>query len=127
MSGSSRATRRSTRPPSRAARKIDQTLTNRCWRLPANNATLENLCHTSGEMTMRTLTMAFAITAAAVMAISFASPVPAAPGGSAVRLVLPAPSSPVEPAACRGPGPNCPPGRHWVCGPYGHRCWCAPC
>lgn len=35
--------------------------------------------------------------------------------------------TPIHPAACR-PGPGaCPPGRHEVCGPYGHHCWCAPC
>jgi hypothetical protein len=33
--------------------------------------------------------------------------------------------SPVERVACGGPGPNCPWGRTWVCGPRG--CWCAPC
>jgi len=33
----------------------------------------------------------------------------------------------VKKAGCRGPGDwgRCPPGLHWVCGPY--RCWCAPC
>jgi hypothetical protein len=33
--------------------------------------------------------------------------------------------SPVEKVACGGPGPRCPWGRTWVCGPY--RCGCAPC
>jgi len=33
--------------------------------------------------------------------------------------------TPIEQAACRGWGPHCPPGRHWVCRPGG--CWCAPC
>lgn len=36
-------------------------------------------------------------------------------------------ANPVQPAACGGPGRYCRPGRHWVCGPYGHHCWCAPC
>jgi hypothetical protein len=33
--------------------------------------------------------------------------------------------SPIEKVACGGPGPRCPWGRTWVCGPY--RCFCAPC
>jgi hypothetical protein len=36
-------------------------------------------------------------------------------------------TKPIHPAACGGYGPNCPPGYRWVCGPYGQRCWCAPC
>jgi hypothetical protein len=36
-------------------------------------------------------------------------------------------AKPIQPAACHGPGENCPPGYHWVCGPEGKRCWCAPC
>jgi hypothetical protein len=46
----------------------------------------------------------------------------------ASSATIPAPSpnySPIEKAACGGPGPRCPWGRTWVCGPY--RCWCAPC
>jgi hypothetical protein len=36
--------------------------------------------------------------------------------------------TPIHKAACGGRwGPRCPPGRHWVCGPRGWRCWCAPC
>ncbi len=36
--------------------------------------------------------------------------------------------TPVETqVACRGYGPHCGPGFTWVCGPYGHRCWCRPC
>jgi len=31
----------------------------------------------------------------------------------------------VKQAACRGWGRHCPPGRHWVCGPY--HCWCRWC
>jgi len=41
---------------------------------------------------------------------------------------IPAPGpnySPIEKIACGGPGPRCPWGRTWVCGPYG--CGCAPC
>ena len=35
--------------------------------------------------------------------------------------------TPIDKAACWGWGPHCPPGRTWVCGPYGRRCWCARC
>jgi hypothetical protein len=42
--------------------------------------------------------------------------------GTAAHIVKPG-----EPAACFGPGGRCRWGRHWVCGPYGRRCWCAPC
>jgi hypothetical protein len=35
--------------------------------------------------------------------------------------------TPIEKAACGGRGPHCRWGRHWVCGPRGLRCWCAPC
>lgn len=75
---------------------------------------------------MRAFVIATAVTAIIAFAASLAPPSQAAPfgnfGGLAQMTV-----SPLEPAACRGPGPRCPPGRHWVCGPYGHRCWCAPC
>lgn len=43
---------------------------------------------------------------------------------------MPAPvdvAKPVQPAACNGPGRYCGPRHHWVCGPYGHHCWCAHC
>jgi len=80
-----------------------------------------------GLITMRNLTIAFAITAALAFAASFAPPVLAAATGGIGGLNLPAATSPIEPAACSGRNVNCPPGRHWVCGPYGHRCWCAPC
>ena len=35
--------------------------------------------------------------------------------------------SPIVKAGCGFVGPHCGPRRHWVCGPYGRRCWCAPC
>jgi hypothetical protein len=35
--------------------------------------------------------------------------------------------TPIHPAACAGRNVDCPPGQHRVCGPEGHRCWCAPC
>ena len=34
-------------------------------------------------------------------------------------------ATPIQKAACNGMWGRCPPGRHWVCGPY--RCWCGPC
>jgi hypothetical protein len=77
---------------------------------------------------MRSLTIALAIMASIGFAASFAPSAQSAAGGNLGKLSLPAPTSPVQPAACGGrPGPHCPPGSHWVCGPYGHRCWCAPC
>jgi len=76
---------------------------------------------------MRHLTIALAMGGLLGLAAAFALPAQATTPGSIGGLRLPAASSPVEPAACRGPGPHCPPGMHWVCGPYGHRCWCAPC
>jgi len=36
-------------------------------------------------------------------------------------------ATPIETVACKGKGNHCPPGSHWVCGPYGQRCWCTPC
>jgi hypothetical protein len=33
--------------------------------------------------------------------------------------------SQIEKVGCSGPGPRCPWGRTWLCGPRG--CWCAPC
>ena len=45
--------------------------------------------------------------------------------GPATLLAVTHSYSPVQSVACGGPGPNCPAGLHWVCGP--RRCWCAPC
>jgi hypothetical protein len=47
----------------------------------------------------------------------------------AVPLVTPAatPSTPIELASCRHPGPYCPWGRHRVCNRWGHHCRCARC
>jgi hypothetical protein len=76
---------------------------------------------------MHRLTIAFAITAVLTLATSFAPPAQSAAGIGLGTLALPDASSPIVPAACGGPGPHCPPGFHWVCGPYGRHCWCAPC
>jgi len=45
----------------------------------------------------------------------------------AMPVPLAAAGSPVHQAACSGPNVDCPPGRHRVCGPYGHNCECVPC
>ena len=46
-------------------------------------------------------------------------------GGIAAGL-SPSSSSEIELAGCKGRGPFCPFGRHWVC-PKWHTCICAPC
>jgi hypothetical protein len=71
---------------------------------------------------MRKVAIAFSATIAFVIAGGLAW------NAQAASLAGTAPAmnySPVEKVACGGPGPNCPWGRTWVCGP--HRCWCAPC
>jgi hypothetical protein len=77
------------------------------------------------EKLMRNIVVAIAFTAT----LGFVGA--AAWQAEAVPLtVTPAPvdvAKPIQPAACGGPGRYCPPGRHWVCGPYGHHCWCARC
>ena len=45
----------------------------------------------------------------------------------ALHAPLAGPYTPIHPAACGGRDVHCPPGSHWVCGPYGQRCWCTPC
>jgi hypothetical protein len=68
------------------------------------------------------------------VAIAFAAAMALLLGGAlaysaqATPMATPAPAmnySPMERVACGGPGPRCPWGTTWVCGPY--RCWCAPC
>ena len=76
---------------------------------------------------MRNLTIALALTATMGLAGTFVSKGEAAAWTGAGSLAaMPQSSAPIEPAACRGAGPYCPPGSRRVCGPYG-RCWCAPC
>ena len=75
---------------------------------------------------MRKIIAAVAITAAVALGGAFFSQAQASAVAGAIPLDTQA-SQPIHPAACRGRGPFCPPGRHRVCGPYGHRCWCAPC
>ena len=78
---------------------------------------------------MHRLVIAFATTAAIVLAGSLAWRAEAQTSRGAFGLPAAAQNfSPIEKAAC-GPrrGPHCGPFHHWVCGPYGHRCWCARC
>ena len=36
-------------------------------------------------------------------------------------------ATPILKAACNEADAHCPARSHWVCGPYGQRCWCTPC
>jgi len=76
---------------------------------------------------MRSLSIAIAIIAVIVLAAAPASKTDAAIWQAIGAAAPTADTGPVQPAACRGPGAHCPPGRHWVCGPAGQRCWCQPC
>jgi len=70
-----------------------------------------------------TLTSAAALLVLASMAVANAQT--QAPGASNLHAQAQN-ATPIHKAACGGVwGRHCPPGRHWVCGPY--RCWCAPC
>ena len=76
---------------------------------------------------MRSLPVALAIAAAILLAaIPMSNTDAAVWQGTGVAAPM-TDTGPVQPAACRGPNEHCPPGRHWVCGPAGQRCWCAPC
>jgi hypothetical protein len=71
---------------------------------------------------MRNVAIASAAALALLAGGALAWTAQAMPGAGA----LPAQNySPIEKVACGGPGPRCPWGRTWVCGPY--RCFCAPC
>jgi hypothetical protein len=76
---------------------------------------------------MRKLMIALAATAAILIAGTLAWKAEAAIWGAATIGTAAQIVKPGEPAACFGPGGRCRWGRHWVCGPYGRRCWCAPC
>jgi hypothetical protein len=76
---------------------------------------------------MRKLMIALAATAAILIAGTLAWKAEAAIWGAATIGTAAHIVKPGEPAACFGPGGRCRWGRHWVCGPYGRRCWCAPC
>jgi hypothetical protein len=72
---------------------------------------------------MRNLTVAAAFTLTLGLAAGIAW------RAEAVPLAVPAvdAAKPVQPVACGVPGRHCGPRHHWVCGPEGRRCWCAPC
>ena len=74
---------------------------------------------------MRKLTMTLAAAVFVLGPMAVASAQTQAPG--ALGLHAQAQNATlIQKAACGGVwGRHCPPGRHWVCGPY--RCWCAPC
>jgi len=36
-------------------------------------------------------------------------------------------ATPIETAACKAKDAHCPAGTHWVCLPYGQRCYCTLC
>jgi hypothetical protein len=74
---------------------------------------------------MRKLTMTLAAAVFVLGSMAVASAQTQASGVS--RLQAQAQNATlIHKAACGGVwGRHCPPGRHWVCGPY--RCWCAPC
>jgi hypothetical protein len=74
---------------------------------------------------MRNLVIAAAVAAGLAFAGIVGWQANAAPPAAPVPLA--GPHTPIHPAACQGRNVDCPPGRHRVCGPYGHNCWCAPC
>jgi hypothetical protein len=76
---------------------------------------------------MRSLPIAIAIIAAIGFAAAPASKTDAAIWQATGAGAPAAETGPVHQAACRGKDVHCPPGQHWVCGPAGQHCWCAPC
>jgi hypothetical protein len=77
---------------------------------------------------MRKLMVTLTMTAAILFAGAFAWKAEAATWLEKAGLRAAAENyTPIEKAACWGWGPHCGPGWHWVCGPYGQRCWCARC
>jgi hypothetical protein len=71
---------------------------------------------------MRKLKVTFIATAAILLAGSLAFKADAQTSRGAATIPAQAQNfTPIEKAAC-GPFWG-----HWVCGPYGRRCWCARC
>jgi hypothetical protein len=66
---------------------------------------------------------------AAAVSLAMMSPLANAqtqqPGSFRAMIVRNA--SPILKAACDRVDAHCPARTHWVCGPYGQRCWCTPC
>ncbi len=74
---------------------------------------------------MQKITMTLAAALFVLGSIAVASAQTQAPGAASVHAQAQN-ATIIHKAACGGVwGRHCPPGRHWVCGPY--RCWCAPC
>jgi hypothetical protein len=73
--------------------------------------------------------LALGMTAATLLLATMAWPANAQtqqPGASSLHGQLKN-ATPIEKVACGAPDAHCPKGTHWVCGPYGQRCWCTPC
>jgi len=76
---------------------------------------------------MRSMPIALAVAAAILFAAIPMSNTDAAVWQGTGAAAPTTDAGPVQPAACRGKDVHCPPGSHWVCGPAGQHCWCAPC
>jgi Flp pilus assembly protein CpaB len=75
---------------------------------------------------MRALIIAIAVAATAALGSVLAWQAHAAAPASPIPHV--GPYSPIDPVACGAARDvHCGPGFHWVCGPAGEKCWCAPC
>jgi hypothetical protein len=77
----------------------------------------------SEERLVKKLVIAIAVT----VVVALGSAVAWQAQASAPAAPVAHPYTPVQQAGCGGRDVNCPPGSHWVCGPYGQRCWCTPC
>ena len=73
---------------------------------------------------MRKFTMTLAASALMLGTMAIAANATPYQNGSGIRTQIQN-ASPIEKAACRGPGRFCPTGFVRACGPY--RCWCRPC
>jgi hypothetical protein len=79
-----------------------------------------------GEDPMAKFTITLAAAALMLGSMAIAAGAQGQPAGAASLHGLAQNATPiVTPAACRGWGRFCPPGRVRVCGPY--RCWCRLC
>ena len=77
---------------------------------------------------MRRLVMTLVAVAAILLAGVFSWKAEAQTSRGALKLPEASQNfTPIEKAACGPFWGRCRPFHHWVCGPYGHRCWCARC
>ena len=75
---------------------------------------------------MRKLTMTLAAAVFVLGSLAVSASAQSHEAGASRLLAQAQNATLIHKAACGGVwGRHCPPGRHWVCGPY--RCWCAPC